>query len=199
MTLSNEDLNLWNEFKDKCEKSINFDGRITTGKGKNLLKNIKNSLKFQEDTEYLYDDYLDNDNFLLEKDKTLGIDRKSDRKLNSGKYSIDASLDLHGLTIEQAYNKTKAFFEKSIQNNLRCILLITGKGLHSKDSYSIDTIFEAYKKNICIKNESFNKTIKDSMIDWLKQPFFASRIIKYTDAQKVHGGNGAIYILLKKQ
>ena len=54
------------------------------------------------------------------------------------------------------------------------MLIITGKGLHSN-----------------------SKTIKTSIIEWFKEPYFSDRIIKYTDANIKDGGSGAIYVLLR--
>jgi DNA-nicking Smr family endonuclease len=88
---------------------------------------------------------------------------------------IDARLDLHGFTIDEAYNKVVGFIDNCVERELRFLLIITGKGLHSKTA-----------------------TIKESLTVWFQQPYFANRIIKYTDAQAKHGGNGAVYVLLKR-
>ena len=67
-------------------------------------------------------------------------------------------------------------FKHAELNNFKCLLIITGKGLHSKD-----------------------KTIKTSIIEWFSEPFFANKIIKYTDANKKDGGSGALYVLLRNK
>ena len=175
--LSKEDLDSWNNFKKKCKKStkdVNFAS--LTDNGKTLLSSVKKSLKNREKENFkgnLASDTISD--FLLEKDTSLGIDWNSDKKLIQGKYNIDYKIDLHGLTLNEAYNKIRLLFNKAEINNYRCLLIITGKGLHSQ-----------------------NQTIKYSIIEWFKEPYFANKIIKYTDAQKIHGGTGAIYVLLKK-
>lgn len=174
--LSKEDLAAWNDFKKKCRKTSYVDYSTLTSKGKTLLNNIKKSLKNKEQNNQVNNVILDKkNNFILEKDKSLGIDWNSDKKLIQGKYEIDYKIDLHGLTIDEAYNKIRLLFNKAELNNYRCLLIITGKGLHSQ-----------------------NQTIKQSIIEWFKEPFFSNKIIKYTDAQKIHGGSGAIYVLLKR-
>ena len=114
---------------------------------------------------------------VITKNNTLGIDKKTDKKLVSGNYHIDYKLDLHNLSFDSAYEKLFNLFELSIIYKYRCLLIITGKGIHSKNS----------------------ETIKSLIQVWLKQPYFSNKIIKYTDATLKHGGSGAIYILLKKK
>lgn len=174
MMFSKEDLEEWNSFKKKCKKSNNVDFSNITKNGKVLLDIIKKSTKSREIYNNI-NETISNNNFILEKDSSLGIDSNNDKKLSQGKYKIDYTLDLHGFTIEEAYQKIKLVFEQANVRNYRCLLIITGKGLHSQ-----------------------NKTIKSSITEWLKEPYFSSKIIKYTDAQKIHGGSGAIYVLLKK-
>lgn len=174
--LSKEDLDTWNDFKKKCKKNSYVDYSKLTNKGKLLLNNIKKSLKNKDRNNQVNNIISDEkSNFILEKDKSLGIDWNTDKKLIQGKYEIDYKVDLHGLTIDEAYNKIKLLFNKAELNNYRCLLIITGKGLHSQ-----------------------NQTIKRSIIEWFKEPYFSNKIIKYTDAQKIHGGSGAIYVLLKR-
>ncbi|HSQ97191.1 MAG TPA: Smr/MutS family protein [Rickettsiales bacterium] len=173
---SKEDLEEWNNFKKKCRKSNNVDFSNITQNGKALLDKVKKSLKNKEVYSTNNEsDVTSSNGFVLEKDSSLGIDSNSDRKLIQGKYQIDYSVDLHGFTINEAYLRIKSLFEKARVNNYKCILIITGKGLHSKD-----------------------KTIKSSVIEWFKEPYFSSKIIKYTDAHKMHGGSGALYVLLRK-
>ena len=170
MSLSKEDLKLLNDFENNYKKTLK-DKKITfSEETKNLLKKVKekqNILNFHNTNSKDY-------NFILHKDTTLGIDRNSDKKLSSGKYKIDYKLDLHGETLDSAYNKVRLLFEKAELNNYRCLLIITGKGLHSQ-----------------------SKTIKSSIIDWFKEPYFSNKIIKYTDAHIKDGGSGALYVLLR--
>lgn len=115
--------------------------------------------------------------FKLEKNKSLGVDRSTDKKLKQGKYPIDVRVDLHGSTLDEAFSKLEHVVNVAYSNHKRCILVITGKGLHS---------------------ESGRDTIKSSIHRWLALPTMSSKIIKYTDAHRKHGGEGAVYILLKR-
>lgn len=174
MSLSNEDLKLLNEFEEAYKKTLKENKKTFNEDTKALLKKVKekqNILDLHLSNEKKYKE----NNFILNKNSTLGIDRNSDKKLSSGKYNIDYKLDLHGETLDSAYNKVKLLFEKAELNNYRCLLIITGKGLHSQ-----------------------NTTIKSSIVQWFKEPYFSNRIIKYTDAHIKDGGSGALYVLLRK-
>ncbi len=173
--LSKEDLESWNNFKKKCKKTKGVDLFNLSIKGKTLLNDIKKSLKDKKNEGFEGDFAPITNDFLLKKNNTLGIDWKSDKKLSQGKYKIDYKVDLHGMTLNEAYNQLKLVFNKAEINNYRCLLIITGKGLHSQ-----------------------NQTIKNSISEWFKESYFSNKIIKYIDAQKMHGGSGAIYVLLKR-
>jgi len=176
--ISKEDLNSWNEFADKNFKKSNPNNCKLSENSKKFLKKVKQNIK---NNKILNNNEFNNnlsnlDTFVLEKDKTLGINTNSDRKLTLGKYDIDSKIDLHGLTLSEAYEKVRLFFNNAVIRKYKCILVITGKGKHST-----------------------NTTIKESIRDWLKQPYFANNIIKYTDASQKDGGSGAIYILLRNK
>lgn len=167
----------WENFIKYCEKEKALKQSELTEKGKKLLNKIKISRKNKENDFKIINQNLDfnSENIVIGKNETLGIDGRSDKKLRVGKYHIDYTLDLHGFTLDEAYLKVKQTFEIAISKNYRCLLIITGKGLHSQ-----------------------SKTIKISLEEWLKEPFFSNKIIKWTDAQQKDGGTGAVYVLLKK-
>lgn len=172
--LEDEDLRLLQEFTDRANKMKR--GRISET-GKRVIRTVKQSIKNRPSLPVKFDniEQEENGDFVMKKGATLGIDGLSDRKLSRGEYKIDYKLDLHGLTLDEAYNKIRWLFEKAYLEKYRCLLIVTGKGLHSKD-----------------------KTIKSSLEDWFREPFFANRIIKYVDAHLSHGGGGAVYVLLRK-
>lgn len=176
MGIEKDDMKLWEDFKTNIEKSKIVDNGRISETGKKIIRLVKENIKNRK-CDDRSDELFDFDsNFILEKGKTLGIDRLSDKRLSQGKFKIDYRLDLHGSTLQQSYNKIKSLFERADLNNYKCLLIITGKGIHSTD-----------------------KTIKNSISDWFKEPFFSNRIIKYIDASLTHGGSGAIYVLLKNR
>ena len=71
-------------------------------------------------------------------DKDSGFEKEEEkRKSQSSVYiknlSIDASLDLHGLTQDEAWNSMQIFTENCIRKGYKKILFIHGKGNHSQD------------------------------------------------------------------
>ena len=104
------------------------------------------------------------------------IDYKVRKKISKGLYPIDASIDLHGLTLEQAYNQLNIFINRSFIQQLRLTLVITGKG----------------------QNSNNNTTIKSSLLNWLNSDSIQPKIANISTAHQKHGGSGAFYVLLKK-
>ena len=95
-------------------------------------------------------------------------------------------IDLHGYTLDEANKKIKEFINKSFSENFNKLIVVTGKGLHSKnekDPYvSKDLGILKYSIPEFITND------KDLM----------SKIHEITDAKKEDGGGGAFYIYLKR-
>ena len=158
----------WNKEIKNCKK-INKN-IVSKGFSKNkvIIKQEEKSIKNNFDVI--------NYNYQLELNKTLGINRKLDKKLKNGDFTIDLKLDFHGLTLEQAFNSLLYNIESAYNNNLRFLLVVTGKGKGTQEG---------------------RDSIKSRFTHWMKHPNISSRVIKYTEAQKKDGGNGAFYILLK--
>src|SRR5690606_11422431 len=57
-----------------------------------------------------------------------GLDGKRAERLRRGDIAVEARLDLHGLTQEPAHRALDAFLAAAIAADLRCVLVITGKG-----------------------------------------------------------------------
>lgn len=110
------------------------------------------------------------------------IDRSSFDKFRKGQMPIEATIDLHGLNQEQAYNHLKSFISNAVARGQRCVMVITGKG---------------YKRNDQGQREE--GVLKRSLPEWLEQPAFKQHVLKIQQAQRFHGGSGAYYILLKRR
>jgi DNA-nicking Smr family endonuclease len=104
-----------------------------------------------------------------------GIDRRTLKRLERGLVSIDARLDLHGMTQEEAHRHLAIFLAHHQRQGARCILVITGIG-----------------------ERTTGGTLRRMTPRWLAEPGNAQRIIGYSPAQKRHGGEGALYVLLKR-
>src|SRR5690606_37704876 len=60
-----------------------------------------------------------------------GVDANTADRFRKGKYAIDATLDLHGMTREKAHRSLLTFIESHWNRGSRCLLVITGKGLRT--------------------------------------------------------------------
>ena len=96
------------------------------------------------------------------------------------------SIDLHGVTLDQANQKISEFINKSYIAGINKLIVVTGKGLHSeneKNPYvSKDLSILKYSVPEFIKN---NKSLMD-------------KIYEFREAKIEDGGSGAFYIFLKK-
>lgn len=101
-----------------------------------------------------------------------GIDRNTAESFRKGKEPIDAKLDLHGMTQENAHNALVSFIEKHIKLETRRLLVITGKG---------------------------SGILRASLPRWLTAPNLNKSILAFDVAKAKHGGDGAYYILLKRK
>ena len=106
---------------------------------------------------------------------------KKNQKLNKVR-----KIDLHGFSLNDANEKIEKFIIESFDNGFRELLVVTGKGLRSK-TYKNPYLSEKFSmlKNSIPEYISSNKNL-------------AEKIYKITKADPQDGGNGAIYIFLKK-
>ena len=104
-------------------------------------------------------------------------DRRTFIKLKRGQFNVEAKLDLHGLTLVEAYSALWAFLTRSHKNDLKCVLIITGKG---------------------IRNPNGKGKIKNQLPEWLNETSIRPLIIAVSRAHKKDGGDGAFYVLIRK-
>jgi len=112
------------------------------------------------------------------------MDGKNFQRLLRGKMEIDATLDLHGLTADQAKVRLTQFLRQGHARGLRMILVITGKGrTHGVDEF----------------NRPKGGVLRASLPDWLRGPGLSHLVLQVTPAQQRHGGSGAWYVYLRRQ
>src|SRR5690606_15927685 len=63
-----------------------------------------------------------------------GLDRRKAERLSRGQLPIEASLDLHGLRQAEAHRRLEAFLAECQAAGKRCVLVVTGKGLHKEEA-----------------------------------------------------------------
>ena len=111
----------------------------------------------------------------LQHGTTAGVDRRTADRLKRGEMVIDATLDLHGLTQDVAHMQLSAFVLRAFDSGRRCLLVITGKG---RDGGGV---------------------LRGQVPRWLNQPGLRERILGFCHARPQHGGEGALYVLVKRR
>lgn len=106
--------------------------------------------------------------------KRPGIQNGVYRNLRLGKYAIDARLDLHHLSVEQARVAVHTFVQDCSQHDIRSALITHGKGEGRKPQPAM---------------------LKSCIAHWLPQ---LTEVQAFHSAQKHHGGAGATYVLIRK-
>ena len=96
------------------------------------------------------------------------------RRLHQGDFSVQDSIDLHGMTLREAEKAIGTFFRDAIKNRLFCIKVIHGRGLRSPGG----------------------PVLKEALIKWLHGNF-SKWVLAYSSAKDCDGGLGATYIILK--
>jgi len=127
--------------------------------------------------EELLEDFSDNE--LLETGEHLawsapGLQKSILRKLKSGKFAIQAELDLHGHTRQEAKKELQQLIHSCRERDYRCMRIIHGRGRKTADREPV---------------------LKRAIDGWLRQP---RQILAYCSARDNDGGTGAVYVLLRK-
>lgn len=90
---------------------------------------------------------------------------------------IEAQVDLHGLSLERAYDVLEQFLRKAQEKHFKTILVITGKGSLSEEH-----------------------TLRHQLPRWLEETPLKSMVSSYHNpARLYHGGAGAYYVRLRKK
>ena len=106
-----------------------------------------------------------------------GFDQRVRRKLRAGAFSTEAQLDLHGLTRDEARAALERFIDAGKLAGRRCVLVVTGRGLHSQDQLPV---------------------LKAGVQGWLSRGRLARQVLAFCTARPQDGGAGALYVLLRR-
>jgi len=109
---------------------------------------------------------------------TPGLDRRTAQRLKKGEIAVDARLDLHGLTQEEAHRALARFLARSADAGRRCVLVVTGKGTKAGGAGGV---------------------LRASVPRWLNEPELRAHVLAFVHAAPKDGGTGALYILLKRR
>lgn len=103
------------------------------------------------------------------------LDRRTQQKLERGQMEIEAVLDLHGYGRGEAREKLAAFMAACYARDMRCVLVITGKG------------------------KGGDGVLRRDLPDWMDESPFSGIVLRATPARGKHGGSGAFYVLLRRR
>lgn len=120
-------------------------------------------------------DIADSDEFI--EGHVRGLDPRVVKRLRRGEFALQGHVDLHGLLKGEAKSELEAFLSRSRQQGKRCVLVVHGRGLHSKDQVPV---------------------LKESLKLWMHTARFARHVLGFSTARPHDGGLGAIYVLLKR-
>jgi len=170
--ISDKDKQDWENFLKNKKKTPN----INIVKNKNLTDGMitKVSDKDKQDWE----------NFLKDKEKIPNKDFFNKENIRHEKIK---KIDLHGYTIEEANKAVEQFIQKCFDESVTKIIVITGKGLRSKN------VENPYlSKDLSILKYSVPEFIESNIS-------LTKMIIDITDAKIEDGGSGAFYVYIKNK
>ena len=128
-------------------------------------------------------DKKDWENFVSSKETLPNKDNKSIKEKNF----VTKSIDLHGYTLEEANKSVQDFINKSYEDNINKLIVVTGKGLHSNN-----------EKNPYVSKEL--SILKYSVPEFIKKNIdLVKKISEIKSANIEDGGDGAFYIYLKRK
>ena len=102
------------------------------------------------------------------------VGRRTMRKLMRGGYSVQAEIDLHGMTLAEAKPRLRDFIEYSAQQDHLCVRIVHGKGLGSGERGPV---------------------LKSAVNAWLRR---WENVLAFVSTRQVDGGTGAVYVLLQR-
>jgi DNA-nicking Smr family endonuclease len=113
------------------------------------------------------------------------FDERQRRKIGKSDL-IDARIDLHGMRQREAYSALKNFLFCCAAGGKRHVLVITGKGRRRDEEETGD--FFSRERGV----------LRRLVPQWLGQPELRSVVVSYTTSHIRHGGEGALYVHLRK-
>ena len=151
------------KLSDKDKKIWNF--YISNLKS---IKKVDNNKKIDSSTISVV-------NKILKPNFNFTLDSKIKKQIKNNRLNFDAVIDLHGKTEVQAFETTKNFIKDCYFNNLKSILIVTGKGPNSKGKLKLKTPL------------------------WLKSEDLSKYVVGFETMPHNKGGEGALFVQLKNK
>jgi DNA-nicking Smr family endonuclease len=105
------------------------------------------------------------------------LGRRERARLSRGRSEIDARLDLHGMTQTRAHRTLLGFLQRAHHDGLTFVLVITGKG---------------------VVGDTERGVLRRQVPQWLSLPEFRALVVGFEEAHIGHGGEGALYVRIRR-
>jgi DNA-nicking Smr family endonuclease len=174
-TLSDDDTNLFRNAVSGA-KPLRTEDRVEVPK-----RRLKPKARFtRADEEKALRESLEDDIDTMERGNAdsmrfsrPSVGRRTMRKLARGKFSVQAEIDLHGMTVAEAKPRLTDFIDNCVRQQFLCVRIVHGKGLGSGHRGPV---------------------LKNSVYHWLRK---WGAVLAFVSARQVDGGTGAVYVLLQ--
>ena len=110
------------------------------------------------------------------------LGRRLKQRVARGSAPLDARIDLHGLTQEKAHHALRRFLRAAQADGAKLVLVITGKGARGGDPLG----------------GGERGVLRRLVPQWLRLPEFRSIVVGFEDAHASHGGEGALYVRIRR-
>jgi DNA-nicking Smr family endonuclease len=107
----------------------------------------------------------------------VGLSPEVVKKLKQGDFSYQDYIDLHGCKREEGRERVNRFLKQSFTRKLRCILIVSGRGLNSHGREPV---------------------LKQELVHWLTHAPLRRMVLAFASARSYDGGAGAFYVLLRR-
>ncbi len=107
------------------------------------------------------------------------MDHNWQQKLRRGAAKPEGKIDLHGMSQDRAFDALTRYIEEAHRRGKRSILVVTGKGRQKTGAKG-------------------SGILRANVPRWLSQGALAQYIVSYYSANTEHGGDGALYVVLKR-
>lgn len=111
-----------------------------------------------------------------------GLDSHWDRRMKGGRIEPDLTLDLHGHTLDTAYDRIMTALDQARSMGARVVLVVAGR------ERPVDPADRMAKRG----------AIRAKLLDWLAASRHAGAITAVRRAHIRHGGEGALYLILRR-
>ncbi|HGG04900.1 MAG TPA: DNA mismatch repair protein MutS [Aliiroseovarius sp.] len=115
---------------------------------------------------------------------SIAMDFKSYKKMKGGKIRPEARIDLHGLTLAEAQPRLIGFIIDQARQGRRLVLVITGKGRSGYDDGPMPV-----RRGV----------LRHQVPHWLHSAPLKTLVLQTAEANRSHGGQGALYVYLRRQ